>query len=185
VCSCRGLDLLVWASENELGVSYTYTYLVPLNGGPEPPEYGRRVKEFLLHQKVITEETDKFGMFGPGENSMAPFKPEEGYQCGFDYGHIFAGPHLTIVPEDDGALEPSCPSCRADLGLQLNQLLCPDETAETDKIDFTELTVTCPQCKEVFRPDELVDGLGGGIFLTWELDKAAGTAHRARSYWYT
>ena len=183
-------------------MSYTYTYLLPLNPEPEPVEYGRRVKEFLVSQEVITEETDEFGMFGLGERALSPFELLENWDQGFDFGDIFSGPHLTIVPVEDQPLEPRCPTCEADLGAELNRLYCPDETTSVEKIDFTGLTITCPRCGGVSRPDQLIDRGGNGIFLTrryvcfvsagkfrreWlaEFEKAAGTPHWLVTYWCT
>ena len=176
---------------------------MPLNPEPGPAEYGARAKEFLLRTGVISEPDNENGkIFGLGDNNLAPFEPDEEMEYGFDMGNIFSGPHLTIVPEDDQALEPRCPKCGTDVGTQLNELYCPDEETDVGEIDFTEARLTCPQCQGVFRPDELKDEAGTGIFLThryvcftdagtfrkeWltEFDRETGTPHRLVCYGYT
>src|SRR5437762_10914680 len=110
-------------------MSYTYSYLLPLSAEPEPEEYVRRVSEFLFGQKIVCEG-ERPGYFGLGDNSTLPFEQREDWDPGFDFGDIFGGPHLTIVPVDDQPLEPKCPKCRADVGAQLNRLYCPDETTD-------------------------------------------------------
>src|SRR5262249_32339265 len=108
-------------------VSYTYSYFIPLSPEPDPAEYALRAKEFLMAQTIICEG-DRPGYFGLGDNALLPFEQRDDWDAGFDFGDIFGGPHLTIVPVDDQPLEPKCPKCRANVGPELNRLYCPDET---------------------------------------------------------
>ena len=183
-------------------MGYSHLYLVPMGSEPQPTEYAIRVNELLLRTQVILEPVrSKREFFSPGKLSAQPFEMIEGVECGFESGNIFNGPHVTIVPEDDGALEPKCPKCQGDVSAPLNRLYVPDEQTWVDDIDFRTATVSCPQCQSVFRPDEVEDPTG--IFLTdryvcfmdpggtlrpqWlaEFGEHIGAPHRAFSYGYT
>jgi hypothetical protein len=56
-----------------------------------------------------------------GENALLPFEAHEDWDPGFDFGDIFGGQHLTIVPVADQPLEPRRPKCQADVGSLLNR----------------------------------------------------------------
>ncbi len=161
--------------------------------------------DFLLSKKIVCVLEDEFGQkgfFGIGDSALEPFKAREDWEPGFDSCVIFIYPHITIVPEDDTPLEPRCPDCLANVSQPLNKLYCPDEETQLEQIDFGGAKVTCPECRGSFRPDELRDERGKGIFLTdryvcftdagdfrpeWlaEFSQAAGTPHQVVSYWYT
>jgi len=182
-------------------MSYTYSYFVPLSPEPEPVEYARRAKEYLMAQKVISKG-DEPGYFNMGADAVLPFEQRDDWDAGFEFCVIFGGPHLTIVPGDDEPIEAQCPRCQTGVGPELSQLYRPEEAKSVGSIDFTGATVRCPKCGGVFRPDELIDPRGQPIFLTrrhvcfvnagkfraeWlaEFDKAAGTPHRFVIYRYT
>ena len=63
-----------------------------------------------------------------------PFEQREDWDSGFEFGDIFSGPHLTIVPCEDQPLEPKFPKCQADVRLQLNGLMCPDEQISVERM---------------------------------------------------
>ena len=186
-------------------MSYTYTYLLPLNPEPKQAEYINLVTDFLLRKKIVCELEDEFGQkgfFGIGDSAREPFKAREDWEPGFDSCVIFIYPHTTIVPEDPTPVEPHCPDCLADVSEPLYKLYFPDEETQVEQIDFGGAKVTCPECQGIFRPDELRDERGKGIFLTdryvclqdagdfrpeWlaEFSAAVGTPHRVVTYWYT
>jgi hypothetical protein len=190
-----------WISRR-IHVGSLSTYLVPLTPQLDPGAYLNRVKAALLSLEVIVGEryhyAEQPNWLCAGPKSLEPFENEAEDEIGFEYCILYGEKRVLIVPQDP-AVEPSCPTCGADVSNDYYELVNSIEDTQTK--DYEGARLRCHSCGHSSRFDQLKDRVG--VFLTntfinfedasgplkarWlkQFEKECGIKHRLLEYGYT